>query len=150
MGGCRFGPWFYMTRSQDNLASALAGEQMALGEREGKKWGQADYGTPPPPVISPTEPRSMSGSLWVPALAAPAARRPRPGSAVGRNRCENTSHRPSVLTAASAGQQARGALCKWQTPPGTLIAPTFPCDEVSVLLASGHAPARTIIGISGH
>lgn len=37
-----------MTRSQDNLASALAGEQMALGERERKKRGQADYWTPPP------------------------------------------------------------------------------------------------------
>lgn len=52
-GGCKFGHWFYMTRSQDNLASALAGEQMALGKREGEKWGQADYRTHPPTPDKP-------------------------------------------------------------------------------------------------
>lgn len=145
-GGCKFGHWFHMTRSQDNLASALAGEQMALGEREGKKWGQADYRTP----ISPTVPRSMSGSLCVPALMASVARGPCLGPAFWENRCEITSLPPSVIITASARQQARSALCRQQRTLGILIAVTFPCAQVSVLLASGHAPARTIIRISGN
>lgn len=137
-----------MTRSQDNLASALAGEQMALGEREGKKRGQADYRTPPP--ISPTVTRSMSGSLCVPVLTASAARRSQLGPAFWGNRCEMTSLPLSVVVAASAGQQARVALRRQQRTLGILIALPLLCGEVSVLLASGHAPARTIIRISGN
>lgn len=53
-----------MTRSWDNLVSALAGAQMALG---GKKWGQAGYRARPDihPLISPTVPCTVSTSRSV-------------------------------------------------------------------------------------